>query len=265
LKRFFLDTPDGQIHYRVTGSGEPSLVLLHQTPRSSDEYLDVMPLLAKKRRVVAMDTIGYGDSDKPPKWYTIQGYAQTVIMLMDGLDIEKAVVVGHHTGSKTAIEVAASFPQRVDKLVLVGPYYWKDEEKRHGIAQTGNWAEEKLDESASHLMNMWKWCRLKLETRPDIVNRKVLDNLKAGVDSAHRGHWASASYPQEKRLPLVRCPTLIIWGTKDIEWHDEIGFHRRGIAEAIAQCRIMEVPGGSRELPCEMPQQFASLVLDFIE
>ncbi len=59
VRRAFLDAPEGQIHYRTAGAGRPVL-LLHQTPRSSDEYRDVIPILARELRVVAMDTIGYG-------------------------------------------------------------------------------------------------------------------------------------------------------------------------------------------------------------
>src|SRR5262249_33209711 len=64
VTRAFLDTPEGHIHYQTAGSG-PAVLLLHQTPRSSDEYRDVMPILARDFRVVAMDTVGYGDSYKP--------------------------------------------------------------------------------------------------------------------------------------------------------------------------------------------------------
>ena len=264
MKRFFFDTPDGQIHYYMAGSGEPPIILIHQTPRSSDEYISTMPILAKNRRVVAMDTIGYGDSDKPPKRYRIEDYAKTVIMLLDNLSINKAVVVGHHTGSKTAIEVAAAYPERVDKLVLVGPYYWKDEERELGISQVGAWAEEEIKADGSHLMNMWQAAMHKLEGHLDIVNRRVVDNLKAGVESAHRGHWASASYKQEERLPLIKAPTLIIWGTKDIEWHDELGFHKGNIDKEIPKCIVVEIQGGGRELPSEMPEEFARVIFDFI-
>ena len=59
MKRYFLDTPYGQIHYVVEGSGDP-VILLHQSPRSIDEYAEVMPLLAREYRVTAMDTLGYG-------------------------------------------------------------------------------------------------------------------------------------------------------------------------------------------------------------
>jgi len=77
VRRAFLDTPEGQIHYRTAGAGRPVL-LLHQTPRSSDEYRDVIPILARELRVVAMDTIGYGDSYKPAGTSTIEDYVAPV-------------------------------------------------------------------------------------------------------------------------------------------------------------------------------------------
>jgi hypothetical protein len=49
IKRAFLDTEDGQILYRICGAGEP-LLLLHQNQQSSNEYLEMMPILAKHFR-----------------------------------------------------------------------------------------------------------------------------------------------------------------------------------------------------------------------
>ena len=57
VKRAFLDTEDGQILYRIAGEGEP-LLLLHMTPRSSDEFREIMPILAQDRLVIAMDLMG---------------------------------------------------------------------------------------------------------------------------------------------------------------------------------------------------------------
>ena len=117
MHRAFLDTPDGQIHYVTAGAGRPVL-LLHQTPRSWDEYRDVIPLLAVERRVVAMDTIGYGESYKPPRRCDIEDYGRGAIALLDGLGIRSTAIVGHHTGAVIAMELAASYPERVERLVL---------------------------------------------------------------------------------------------------------------------------------------------------
>ena len=117
MHRRFLDTSDGQIHYVTAGVGRPVL-LLHQTPRSWDEYRDVIPILAKERRVIAMDTIGYGESYKPPGRSDIEDYARGAAALLDGLGVASTAVVGHHTGAVIAMELAASLPDRVERLVL---------------------------------------------------------------------------------------------------------------------------------------------------
>src|SRR5580700_1341608 len=114
IRRGFADTPGGQIHYRTAGSG-PIVLMLHQTPRSSDEFLDVIPAFAKHFRVIAMDTIGYGDSYRPlDKSTKIADFAKAAVQLLDYLEIGRAHVVGHHTGSVIAMELAAVHPDRVD-------------------------------------------------------------------------------------------------------------------------------------------------------
>ena len=62
IKRAFLDTPEGQVHYYTGGAGEP-LLLLHQTPQASDSnFGELTPMLIKKRYfAIAMDNPGYGE------------------------------------------------------------------------------------------------------------------------------------------------------------------------------------------------------------
>jgi len=117
----------------MAGSGKPVL-LLHQTPRSWDEYRDVLPILGEKYWAIAMDTIGFGDSYKPGEEASIEGYAQGVINFLDAMSIDRVSIVGHHTGGVIAVEVAASYPDRVDKLVLsCTPYVdVQDREGRKG-------------------------------------------------------------------------------------------------------------------------------------
>ena len=264
--RAFLETPDGQIHYRVDGVGEPPLLLLHPIPRSMDVFADVIPIFSQRRRVIAMDTIGYGDSDKPSKWYTVEDYAANAIMLLDTLDIKKAIVVGSHTGSKIAIEMAVAYPERIDRIVLLGPYLWKEDNKQRGVSQKGRYNEIKVKEDGSHLVEIWQHAVSMMEGGVDLglVSRRVLDILKAG-DMVHRGHRASAQYPQAERLPLIKCPTLIVWGTKDLELHERWGFHTHNLAEAIPKCKVAKIKDGTIATANQRPEEFARLVLDFIE
>ncbi|HWP13047.1 MAG TPA: alpha/beta hydrolase, partial [Ramlibacter sp.] len=76
IVRRFVQTPAGVLHCAIAGAGRPVL-LLHQTPRSWDEYRDVLPLLGRHVQAIALDTIGFGDSCKPPLGQdSIESWAQ---------------------------------------------------------------------------------------------------------------------------------------------------------------------------------------------
>ena len=126
---------EGTIHYVTAGAGDPVL-LLHQTPRSWDEYRDVIPPSAENFSVIAMDTLGFGDSEKPSRPSSVEGYGRAVVAFLDALGIERTSIVGHHTGGVVAVEVAATHPDRVNRLVLSGTTC-VDEEGREGSPRSG--------------------------------------------------------------------------------------------------------------------------------
>ena len=89
VERRFVTTPLGRIHVAMAGAGFPVL-LLHQTPRSWDEYRDVLPLLGRDFRAIAMDTLGFGDSDSPAADPSIELWAQGAFALLDALEERRA-------------------------------------------------------------------------------------------------------------------------------------------------------------------------------
>lgn len=129
VKRAYLDTEDGQILYRIAGKGEP-ILLLHMTPRSGDEFREIIPILAESQQVIAMDLMGLGDSDKPPREYSVADYVQNIITLWDELGIEKSNVLGSVTGGYIAGELAAIYPERVNKLILCNVHGFDAEEQQ---------------------------------------------------------------------------------------------------------------------------------------
>ncbi|HLE43011.1 MAG TPA: alpha/beta hydrolase [Methylomirabilota bacterium] len=258
VTRAFLDTPEGQIHYRSAGAGRPVL-LLHQTPRSSDEYRDVIPLLARELRVVAMDTIGYGNSYKPAGTSTIEDYAAGALALLDGLGIPSAAVVGHHTGAVVAVELAATQPARVERLVLsASPYVdAEDRERRRGRPPID---EVEAREDGSHLAELWRR-RLAFypKGRPDLLTRFVLDALRAG-QKVEEGHRAVSAYRMETKVGRIRCPTLLVCGTED-----PFSYPRMGpLAAAIPGSRAVPIPGGTVAMVDQMPEAFAAAILPFL-
>lgn len=257
--RHFIDVPEGHLHYARAGAGS-AVLLLHQTPRSWDEYRDVLPLLGQHFQAIAMDTIGFGDSCKLPLGKdSIEYWAQVAISLMDRLGLQRFSVVGHHTGAAIAIELAAACPQRVEAAVLsAAPLVDASFRASHaGPARVDN-ARHQSD--GSHLVELWR------QRQPwypagdtGLLNRFMIDALKAG-ERAAEGHAVVARYVMETRLPLIRCPTLVIAPTADPHAYPNAA----RLASAITGSRYIEVDGGMVPLPDQMPGRFAELVTDFL-
>lgn len=250
-------TPYGQIHYAECGSGDPVL-LLHQTPRSWDEYREVLPLLGGSHRVVAMDTLGFGASAQPAA-HTIEDYAQGVLALMDALGLDSAAVAGHHTGGVIALETAARAPERITRLVLSStPMVDAEsrERRRRGGRPVDNATER---EDGTHLTELWASRAVYYPPgRPDLLSRYVRDALTIwpGVGL---GHQAVGAYRMEERLGLIRCPVLCVGATDDPFGFPEL--HR--LAKPLNAATAV-IEGGM--IPLELrADEFARVVAEFLD
>lgn len=252
--------PEGTIHCAIAGSGLP-VVLLHQTPRSWDEYRDVLPLLAPRYRAIAIDTPGYGDSSRPPLGGdSIEQWAVCAIGALDALGIDRFAVVGHHTGAVIATEIAASWPERVEAAVLSAPAFVDAAFRaRHAGPSRVDNVVRRAD--GSHLTDLW---RIRQPWYPqgdiDLLERFVIDAVKAGPRAAE-GHAVVARYRMEARLPLIRCPVLVVAPTADPHAYPQA----RPLADAIAGSRYLEIEGGMVPLPDQMPREFAAAVTGFLD
>jgi pimeloyl-ACP methyl ester carboxylesterase len=258
IRRGYADTPEGQIHYAMAGQGKP-LLLLHQTPRSWDEYRDVLPILGQKYRAIAMDSIGFGDSYRLKGEASIEIFARGVIELLDALSIRRASIVGHHTGGVIAVEVAAAYPDRVEKLILSStPYVDAEDRERRKTRPPIDEVEEKPD--GSHLAELWQR-RMPFypKSRPDLLRRFVLDALKVW-DDVEAGHRAVNKYRMEERVRLIKAPTLVLAGTDDPFSYPRM----KPLSEHILGSRTAEIKGGMVPMVDQMPEEFAKVVLDFL-
>lgn len=120
----------GLLHYHIVhpqAPGDlPPLLCMHQTPGNGRDWAPVMPTLGRKRVVIAVDTPGYGMSDAPPAPTTIEDFAEINAAFLD--DLVKAGVIadgpvdllGYHTGSLTATQMACAFPDRIRRVAMFG-------------------------------------------------------------------------------------------------------------------------------------------------
>lgn len=252
----YVDTPNGQVHFAECGSGEP-IVCLHQTPRSVDEFTELLPRLG--RRAVALDTAGFGGSS-PVAEMSIETLAEVVVAALDALGIERTALLGHHTGGVIAVEVAARHPDRVSALILSSTPYVD------AAARVSRRTRPPIDEVApaadgSHLTELWNrraW--FYPAGRGDILARFVIDALRAGP-RLEEGHRAVSRYRMEEATPLITAPTLLIGASADQFAYPEL----EPLRAAITGAEVAVVEGGMVPLMEEHHEQVAEIVRGFLD
>ena len=107
-----------RVAYRDEGAGEV-LLLVHGMGGSSNSWSGVIPLLAKKYRVIAPDLLGHGESDKPRGDYSVGAFAVLLRDLLDALDVTRVTVIGHSLGGGIAMQFAHQHRQYCERIVLI--------------------------------------------------------------------------------------------------------------------------------------------------
>ncbi|HEU5293623.1 MAG TPA: alpha/beta hydrolase [Burkholderiaceae bacterium] len=260
-RRAYAQLPHGQLHYAACGDADaPAVLLLHQTPRSWAEYREALPLLGVRYRAIAMDTVGFGESDALPGAPSIEAWAAAALQLLDALGIARAHVVGHHTGGVIAAELAARHAQRVGALVLSSTPF-TDEAFRRSRAQRP--AIDAVEPSAdgAHLAALWRKRQPFYPAgRPDLLQAFVLDALKVRGD-VEAGHRAVAAYRIEDRIDAIRHPTLLIRAPGD----PFASPHAAQWLAHLPQAQVVDIEGGMVPLPDQLPQAFGDAVLRFLD
>jgi len=256
MRRQFCDTSMGQVHCVTMGeAGGTPLLLMHQTPRSVDEFREVLPLLAASHRVIAVDTPGYGCSDPVAGQPTVGDYAQAMLEVLDALGVERVVAIGHHTGAVVAVELAAAAPDRIERVVLSGPVY-TDAEGRAELSRF--FTQWHVAPDGSHLLEKWRKMHEWLP-RPELVQRFVVDLFAAG-EVSEQGHFAVAEYRMEERLPLVRSPALLLYAARDPFATPK---RAEALRRAFRPCREATLDAGVF-VANEKPDAFAQAVLVYL-
>jgi pimeloyl-ACP methyl ester carboxylesterase len=255
----YVQTRYGQIHYVEQGAGMPVL-LLHQTPRSVDEYRDVLPLLADSFRAIAMDTLGFGASARPTEAWSIDLFAGGVLALVDALGLDRFGLVGHHTGGVIAVEVAACASDRVGALVLSGTPY-VDAARRVDVAANRPAIDEVTVRSdGAHLTELWqKRMPFYPADRPDLLARLVADGLRV-LDRVEEGHRAVNAYRMEERIGAVTAPTHVVCGELDTFSRPDMGF----LVQAIAGATSELVPDTGVPAVDHRPAEFVAAIKPFL-
>jgi pimeloyl-ACP methyl ester carboxylesterase len=115
-----LELPGGDVQIREDGDrGDPPVVLIHGFQASLRWWDGVTPALAREHRVIRIDLLGHGGSEKPRDGYGMEEQADLVAQAMDELGVERAAVVGHSMGGQVVTALTERHRKLVDRLMII--------------------------------------------------------------------------------------------------------------------------------------------------
>jgi pimeloyl-ACP methyl ester carboxylesterase len=115
-----LDLPSGEVQIAEHGSRKaPPIVLIHCYVCAMDWWDGMLPRLERRHRVVTIDLLGHGGSEKPASGYTPQHQAAVVAEALERLEVTDATVVGHSLGGSVGVALSEQSPELVDRLVII--------------------------------------------------------------------------------------------------------------------------------------------------
>jgi pimeloyl-ACP methyl ester carboxylesterase len=258
-RRAYLEGPYGQLHVRRAGAGGVPLLLLHQSPLSGIMFGAALPLLAEAGfDAVALDTPGYGLSDAPLAPCGIDGYADAAAAALDALGWQRAHVLGHHTGASIAANLAARFPEKVDRLVLNGVALLTEDELAH--FRQFSFAPLVPRADGGHLADAWAQRLAATPGWTDLraMHRYVVEML-ANPD---RYGWAfEAAFAHDLRADLnaIPAPTLVLTNTGE----DLYQMSRRA-ADLRPDFAWAALEGGTHDIVDEQPAGWVEAVAGFL-
>lgn len=217
VTRHFAGAGELQLHYRRAGpaGGEQRPVIcLHQSPNSSQVYVEFLAELGRDRLVLAPDTPGYGESDRPRAQPSVADYAAIFERFAKELDLAEVDLVGYHTGAAVAIEWALAAPERVRNLLLVGVPAFTPEEVTEFSASP--WPKPR---PLSAAMLTEEWDGSKSWQGPGQPDASVERTFLAKIGAGRTAWWGPAAvfeYPLLERLAQTRQPLTLVRAGDDL-------------------------------------------------
>jgi len=278
---FFREPPAGEsrtvlagglyLHVIEAGPPEPTgppLVLVHGLGAAWDSWYGVLPLLARRHRVIVPDLPGFGRSPKPDVSYSISWQANVLRELLQAMDARGAVLVGNSMGGHVCLEYALSNPGETKNLILAAPsggqrpLAWK---KWLLLGLLGNRLGMMLagpDVIAWAIRRMFHRCVPECRELMDFYRDYLQTSDRLLIERSFvRGARGVLADPLRKRLGRVREPVLVIQGRQDVvislaECQD--------VARRLPKGRLVIFDECGHAPQIEWPERFAEEVEGFL-
>ncbi len=196
-----------RIYYEVAGRGK-AVVLLHGWGGRVESFRPVFDFLRPRFKVYALDLPGFGRSDEPPAPWGVGNYAAVVADFCTELGLEKADVVAHSFGGRVALVLAADFPDRVERLVLIDSAGIKP---KRTLSYHLRVAVAKAARSLAVLGSGGRKVKAALSALTGSKDYRETEGVMRAT------FVRVVNHDLRPLLPGIKAPTLLIWGEKDAD------------------------------------------------
>ena len=242
----------------------PVVVLIPGHTSRIEEYDGLVPILARRHRVLVLDFPGSGYSEKPDREYTLRLYEDTVLALLDELGIERAHLAGGSLGGNLVLRLALRAPERFDRLLPWAPgSAWDASPRIAGAMRAISgyplfwpivWVQSRY------------WYRTDWPGREDALADTFAYYREVMGPGFLRMYFDMAADQVERSLfplaPRIRQPVWLGWGDQDHGANMGEGVAR--LAELLPRSELRVFPGARHSLAAEIPDALAAALEEFL-
>ncbi|GFG64426.1 hydrolase [Mycobacterium kubicae] len=241
----------GSIAYTVAGDG-PALLLIHGLGGNRGTWRQIIGTLARTHTVIAPDLPGHGESDAPAGDYSLGAHACALRDLLLSLGHRRFSLVGHSLGGGIALQTAYQFPERIDRLILIGSGGLGSEVSIALRAATLPGADAVIAALSAIPPAVTNRALAVLPKSLSGPDASLLSGLLYGLRGTKRRtaflrtarsviDWRGQAVSAQRQTALLHgVPVLVAWGADDTTIPPH---HHRAFAERVPAALTVEIPG----------------------
>jgi len=268
-----------KIHYVEAGAGEP-VILIPGTYSTYRVWNRLMPLLAGDFRLLALDYIGTGDSDKPARGfdYTVQEQTDIIVRMVRQMGLDKVNLIGGAYGGAIVFDFASRYPELISKIVSIEGSVVKNDKIKGNpldyclkfpvigdifirVVRSGVLKKP----AAKAIAGQW------YSSMTPTERKQVLEQVNYNVKSATRIPWYKMSLARkmskniEEAAKSIKAPVLYLYGTKSDFKEIQLEKNIKFLTTHIPQAWIEAIEGGIHDIAMQKPEEVADLILEFLK
>ena len=273
----FVVIQDHNIHYVESGEGQP--ILLIPGAWSTYRYWNrIVPLLSKQYRLLALDYLGVGDSDKPGSGfgYTVEEQADLIAGMIEKLRIPQIHIIGTSYGGGIALNLAARYPDRVGKIVSIEGNGMKHKKMPYrpmkgllkwpliGEVPISVTRSGLLDKMIARLVMGKAWHPLSDQEKKEIVEIVSQTNKTASRASwYHISRTLVTSKDFAEEAKTIRIPILYLYG-ENSDYRDMAEANAEFLKTNLPYVEVVCFKDGIHNLELQKPEEVGNLISEFL-